>query len=632
MIRKKKAVHSLAKSARFGNLPLKMKILMVQFFLIVIPFFLLFYYFMGIYISGKEQEALEGVLRETRKCMSDIDIYLQNLSELAKQPIFDDDVKNTLAENNLISYSPKAAELLQPRDSLNTYMNGFYEDQEAKPVSKFIVRILAFNPYIHSVFVMDLNGKYMYYTKDSCVIRDFVPMNSEWYDETLMKGGSATLIKSYNIYDYTSVFEPIREKRYVFGLTRTIRHYHHNLGVILINVDIAYLDDVCSNMEMVAGERRVILDGENNIVYDSNPGFIGQSAENDEYDLSVLAHMDLGQESARLERGQKKWVIIPIQSVNSEWKLVRVIPEYNLYHEIWQIREKTSFLLTVFVIAIIAVTISISYSVTNPLKKFIRTMEEIEKGDLSQRCHMKYKDEIGQLGRSFNRMLEKIEQLIHIVNTTNARKREAELQALQAQINPHFIYNTMESIRMMARLNGDRDTSQMAMILGKLLRYSINIKNKIVTVAEEIEHLKNYIAIQNYRFSNRFRLVLDIDEDLLQMQVIKLIYQPIVENFICHGMENRDGEGVIHIKGSEGPEGVIFRIEDNGCGMAAEELAAVNRRLNDFTVVEEGCGGVGLRNINERIKLFYGEAYGISIESTAGFGTTVIIRLPGMTA
>lgn len=632
MIRNKKAVQTLTKTARFGNLPLRMRILLVQFFLIVIPFFLLFYYIMGIYISGKEQEALEGVLRDTRKCMSDIDIYLQNLSELAKQPIFDEDVKNTLVENNRKSFSPKTSEVLQPRDSLDTYMNGFYEDPVTKPVSKFIVRILAFNRYIHSVFIMDLNGKYMYYTKDNCVIRDFVPMNSEWYNETLMKGGSATLLRSYNIYNYTSIFEPISTKRYVFGLTRTIRHYHHDLGVILINVDVAYLEDACSNMEMVEGERRVILDGENNIVYDSEPCYIGQSAENDIYDLSMLTQMDLGQEPTRLMKGQKKWVVIPVQSVNSEWKLIRIVPEFNLYREIWQIRENVTLLLAVFVLAIVVVTISISYSVTNPLKKFIKTMEEIEKGDLSQRCHMKYNDEIGQLGRSFNRMLEKIEELIRIVNNTNARKREAELQALQAQINPHFIYNTMESIRMMAKLNGDRDTSQMAMILGKLLRYSINIKNKIVTVAEEVEHLKNYLVIQNYRFNDRFRLILDIDEELMKMKVIKLIYQPIVENFICHGMENREGEGIIHIKGRKEPEGVIFRIEDNGCGMAADELAAVNRRLNDFTVVEEGSGGVGLRNINERIKLFYGEAYGILVESTAGFGTTVTIRLPGMTA
>lgn len=632
MIRNKKAVFTLTKAARFGNLPLRMRILLAQFFLIVIPFFLLFYYIMGIYISGKEQEALEGVLRDTRKCMSDIDTYLQNISELAKQPIFDDDVKKTLAQSNGMLSSTQSAEFLQSKEKPGTYMNGFYEDPETKPVSKFIIRIMAFNRYIHSIFIMDLNGKYMYYTKDNSVIRDFYPMNSEWYNETLQKGGSATVVRSYNIYNYTSIFQPINTRRYVFGLTRTIRHSYHDLGVILINVDIAYLDDVCSNMEMVEGERRVILDGENNIVYDSNPSYIGLSAGNSEYDLSVLTRMDLGPEPTRIEKDKKQWVVIPVQSANSEWKLVRVIPEYNLYREIWQIRENITVLLVIFVIAIIAVTISISYSVTDPLKKLIRTMEEIEKGDLSKRCHMKYQDEIGQLGRSFNRMLEKIEELIAIVNTTNARKREAELQALQAQINPHFIYNTMESIRMMAKLNGDRDTSQMAMILGKLLRYSINIKNKIVTVSEEIEHLKNYMTIQNYRFSNRFRLVLDIDEELLKMKVIKLIYQPIVENFICHGMENREGEGVIRIEGRQKPEGVFFRIEDNGCGMAAEDLAALNRKLNDFTVVEEGCGGVGLRNINERIKLYYGEAYGILVESTAGFGTTVTIRLPGMTA
>ena len=629
MIRRKKAVHTLKKVEQFGNLPLRLKMLLVQFFLLVIPFFLLYYYIMGIYVAGKEQEALERAIRDTRKCMSSIDLYIQNISELAKQPIFDDDVKNTLVENNKqkLSYVKDDEALIDKR--LINYINGFYEDEATKPVSKFITRNLAFNRYIQSIFIMDLSGKYMYFTRDNSIIRGFVPQQNGWYDRTLLEDGRATLVGSYDIYQYTTGRKRDIADRYVFGLTRAIKHLHYKLGVILINVDTRYFEDVCSGMEMSEGERTVILDGENNIVYDSHPVYIAQSAESSGYDLSLLAGMELENEYDRVEIDKKKWIVVPVQSEKCEWKLVRVIPEYNLYHESWQIREKLSILLAVFVASMVLVTIGISYSITNPLKKFIRTMKEIEKGDLSQRCHMKYKDEIGQLGRSFNRMLHKIEMLIKIVNATNARKREAELQALQAQINPHFIYNTMESLRMMAKLNGDQDTSQMAMILGKLLRYSINLKNKIVTVADEIEHLKHYITIQNYRFNNRFRLVLNIDEALLEMKVIKLIYQPIVENFICHGMENREGEGIIRIEGGQDAEGVYFRIEDNGCGMVAEELTELNRKLNDFSEVEESSGGVGLRNVNERIRLYYGEAYGLAIESKAGFGTTVTIRLPG---
>jgi len=227
-------------------------------------------------------------------------------------------------------------------------------------------------------------------------------------------------------------------------------------------------------------------------------------------------------------------------------------------------------------------------------------------------------------------MINMIDKLVNTIYVTQIRKREAELHALQAQINPHFIYNTLESIRFVAKSNGDELTAEMAFVLGKLLRYSINIKNKIVTVNDEIMHLKNYLLLQNYRFDNRFTMVINIEKDLLEYKMIKLIFQPIVENSIYHGLEMKDEDGIIRLTGFRRQDMLVFDIEDNGCGMTEEQLEQLNERVNDFTTFDQTEGSIGLKNINERIKLQYGNSSGITVLSRLGHGTTVRILLPAV--
>jgi len=225
-------------------------------------------------------------------------------------------------------------------------------------------------------------------------------------------------------------------------------------------------------------------------------------------------------------------------------------------------------------------------------------------------------------------MLTKIDALIHDVYIADYRKKDAELTALQAQINPHFIYNTLESIRMTAKINHNEKVAGMVFVLGELLRYSINTKHRIVTVREELEHLQNYMKLQNYRFDDKFILNLDVDESFYDLRIVKLIFQPIVENCLYHALEFVQGKGVVTISCLETDDEISFYIEDKGKGMSEEELEALVLRMNDFTVVEDESGSVGLRNVNERIKLFYGDKYGLNISSISGVGTKVTLVLP----
>jgi two-component system, sensor histidine kinase YesM len=227
-------------------------------------------------------------------------------------------------------------------------------------------------------------------------------------------------------------------------------------------------------------------------------------------------------------------------------------------------------------------------------------------------------------------MIGRVQNLLEEVKFTQARKKEAEQLALQNQINPHFIYNTLEMIRMTAEVNDDEEVSEMTYILGKLLRYGVNHSNQPVTVRDEIEHLHNYIVLQNMRFSNKYKLIIEIPEDIYAYPCLKLMVQPIVENAIYHAFKNRVGTGTITIKAEYSFEKLLFTLSDDGNGMDEQSLKLLRDHIAGTPLIESGRG-IGLRNVNERIKLQYGESYGLSVYSKEELGTDVVLYLPGKT-
>lgn len=227
-------------------------------------------------------------------------------------------------------------------------------------------------------------------------------------------------------------------------------------------------------------------------------------------------------------------------------------------------------------------------------------------------------------------MLSRIQQLIEDIYQIESQKKEAEMQALQSQINPHFVYNTLETIRMTAELNDDADAADMISILGKILRYSIggNIHDQ-VPLREEIEHVVHYIQLLNYRYPSRFDLHLDIPEPLMRYHMIRLLFQPIVENAVYHGLDDMKLKMNIWIEAEMTSRLTRITIRDDGCGMDDKALEALHQSLQAAAAPRrEGQGGIGLRNVHERIRLQYGNAYGMKVLSRQGAGTEVVIELP----
>ncbi|MCX7711229.1 MAG: sensor histidine kinase [Clostridia bacterium] len=629
----KRAFFRILKNIKFSNLALRQKLLFVHILLLIVPLLLLYYYVSGIYIQEKKNEALSSSDQFNQISMSNIDNYIQQIQEMSKQPLYDKYVISSLIENNnyQLNMRPGIENLQNDNKAIdenlaNTYLYGFMEDDN-NTVSRLANRIMAFSPYIHSVFIVDLQGKHIYRIVDNALIKPYTPIYEEWYKTCLALEGKALLISSFNFNDY---IEQRGDKFFVFSIARAIKNplSTETVGTIIININQSYLDNFFSGVKLTPDERILITDENNSIVYDSLKKDVSKSIIESDFDMNALGRLNLEEKYNTVHIGSENYAVVTRKSEVSNWKLIRLIPEKQLYSDVLAIQNRMMIFLAFFVAFSLILSVSISYGVTKPLSKMILTMKAIEKGDLSLRFKVRHKDEVGQLGRNFNKMIKKIDNLVNIVYVSKIRKRETELNALQAQINPHFIYNTLESIRRMAEINDDEPTSKMTYILGKLLRYSINIKNKAVTIKEEIEHLQNYILLQNYRYGNRFELHLDIPDELYSLSVIKLVFQPIVENALYHGLEMVDEKGTITVHGYRTVDKICFDIKDNGIGMTPLQLEQLVERTNDFSAMEEGSKGIGLRNINERIRLHYGDEYGIKIASEYGKGTTVTIELP----
>lgn len=307
---------------------------------------------------------------------------------------------------------------------------------------------------------------------------------------------------------------------------------------------------------------------------------------------------------------------------------------YSLMSE--SILEKNQKTLTRNLILIACITSAImvllyfyvTRSLTEPLEKLMETIARIRFGETTLRVAYQAEDEIGRLGTEFNTMLDEIESLIGQQYEDKLLINKAEYKALQAQINPHFLYNTLDTMSSIASIQNCETVSNLCQSLSNIFRYSLNIKHPYSTVGREIVHLKNYIFVMNVRMRDEVKYQFDIDEEVLSDTIPRISIQPLVENAINHGLKNKHGEKYIRIKASR-QEGLLrIIVEDNGVGMNAEEM---NRRLkeNDRDFVEEGSS-IGLMNINARLKMLYGPEYGLRIESRQGDGLCVILEVPAV--
>lgn len=284
------------------------------------------------------------------------------------------------------------------------------------------------------------------------------------------------------------------------------------------------------------------------------------------------------------------------------------------------------FIALIMIIAAAILTILVSRGLTKPLDKLMQTIERIKGGETHLRVDVHNKDEVGILGQSFNEMLDQMEVLISQEYETKLLLNRAEYKALQAQINPHFLYNTLDTMSSIAQIQNCPEVSGLSQSLSNIFRYSLDMKNPFSTVAKEIVHLKNYIYVMNVRMRDNVKYTFDIDETVLQDTVPRISIQPLVENALNHGLRNTRGEKEIVVCAQVREGNLWISVQDNGVGMDAAKVNEILEK-NDINLVEKGSS-IGLNNINARMKMLYGREYGIHVESEVGKGTRIYLKIP----
>lgn len=309
------------------------------------------------------------------------------------------------------------------------------------------------------------------------------------------------------------------------------------------------------------------------------------------------------------------------------WKVVgisylddTIIPAIN------EIQELTYYTLIVMFILIIITSLAVSKFISDPITEMITQISKAEIGDSEEYIYQNRFNEVRQLSKSYNRQMDHIHYLMKQIKEEQAELRKSEMNVLQAQINPHFLYNTLDSILWMAESGQTKETSDMVASLGKLLRISLSQGENLIPLRKELEHAENYLTIQKFRYKDQFTYSIDVEEHLLDYLTVKIIIQPFLENALYHGIEYMVDQGHISIRVFEENEKISIEIVDDGVGMSPERLAQIQK------LKESKETGIGIRNVHQRIQVYFGKEYGVFINSELDEGTTILIRIPKIKA
>ncbi|MEH7504081.1 sensor histidine kinase [Neobacillus drentensis] len=313
----------------------------------------------------------------------------------------------------------------------------------------------------------------------------------------------------------------------------------------------------------------------------------------------------------------------------TKWYVAEYFVEDDFYKPVNEVKLIAWMITIISVFVCLLAALVISQRISRPIKDLQEVMKNVKSGNLDQQFNVHSKDEIGELGRGFNEMLVQINKLIKSVAKEEKLKKAAEITALQLQINPHFLYNTLESINSLARMKKEYEISHLIVLLGRLLRLSISSFEEKIPINQEIMYIESYLEIQKVRMRDPLDYSILLDDRIKDCLTVKWILQPIVENAIIHGIDPLRTTGKLTIEGKLVDEGIHFTIKDNGRGIIPEQLEQIRDQLkNKYEDLSKYKRKIGLYNVQTRILSHYGENYGISIESKVNKGTTVTIKIP----
>ena len=435
-------------------------------------------------------------------------------------------------------------------------------------------------------------------------------LGAPWLNKIIENRGELVMLSGYNI-SRGNELESIR----VVYLARAILNADgYVTGYLVVEIPTAWLSDIFGEVQLGSGFI-VLLDPDNYSIYSTHDMLVGRR-------LGWLLGDTVEEDRGLREIGGEEMLVVDYYSYTTGFTLVGLVPVQELRREILQVQSL--FLIAIFITGslVIVLALGLSYGITIPIVKLTSFMKEVKTGNLSLRITPDSNAEIAQMQTGVNEMLERLEEMIETVFNAQMREKEARFDFLMATINPHFLYNTLESISMKAYLNDDEEVVEMLGNLSDLFRASIAEGSPIIPISREIEHAKSYLSLQQHIKSGVFEVRWDVDNALMNCKTLKFLLQPVVENTVLHGFTGRSG--VVEIAVKENAHGILFRVCDDGVGISPERLAQIEYAL------EQGSDGdfSTLSNIHSRIKHTFGSKYGLEVANRRQGGTVTEILIP----
>ena len=522
--------------------------------------------------------------------------------------------------DSYIDYMENIAYLISSNEDVQDYFFDETVDNEGRyRILNQFRTILDSRSDIRNVGIISKNGRMLINDGSKSVNQDLDLNTQEWYSKAL-KSPNGPILTSSHVQHIIS-----GERPWVITLSRGIRDRSgsgEKEGVFFIDLNYSAISELCDQSTVGTKGYAFILDAKGNIVYHPQQ----QQLYNELQTENISLIMDADKDTVLTDTGNNGKLYSISRSDKTGWTVVDCTNVRELLSKSRQ--AQSVYVLTAIVLVIVALLFSrfMARSITLPIQKLRDSMKKVQEGDFSvSDVVVDSRNEIGSLTKSFDVMTHRIHELMEQNVHEQEEKRKSELKALQSQINPHFLYNTLDSIIWMAEGKKNEEVVLMTASLARLLRQSISNEDEVVPIANEVEYARGYLTIQKMRYKDKLEFQIDVDPSILYIPLIKLVLQPIIENAIYHGLKYKESKGLLIVKGFMKDGNAVLQVIDDGVGMDEETLA----HIYDKHKVNYHSNGVGVYNVQKRLKLYYGDDYGITYESEKGKGTTATITIPG---
>ena len=535
------------------------------------------------------------------------------MSQIIQQVNYDIDTYIEYMEN-ISSVIAKSSDV--PRYLFDQNQTEAEREAEKERILTQFQTIMESRDDIYNVAAVAKNGRYIINQGDD-ELTGYVDIESlDWY-QAAMESKSGIAVSSSHVQNAIQ-----SSYKWVITLSRALVNNQtgEREGLFFVDLNYSAISDLCNNNSIEEKGYIFVLDAEGNIVYHPKQQLMygGLKTEN------IDAIMECREDSLIIDEGGDSKLYTMSKSKRTGWTVVGAVYTSELLKNNEQAQMWYLLVASILLLAVIGISSIISREITKPIRSLRDSMRKVQNGQFDTHVEVITENESGSLGRSFNLMTSEIQALMEQNVYEQKQKRKSELKALQAQINPHFLYNTLDSIIWMSEAGENDEVVEMTSALARLLRQSISNDKEEVELEKEIEYVKNYLTIQKMRYKDKLEFFIYVDPRVAHVPIIKLVLQPLVENAIYHGIKYKETKGNLKIYARPVDGRVEIVVADDGIGMDED----VMEHIFDEHRKEQKRNGVGVPNVQKRLKLQYGSEYGIRYESVKGAGTKAVITIP----